>query len=210
MFAFVLLDATTNNLTIVRDRFGIKPLYYIKGVGQWYFSSEIPPLLRFKRNIQENKSTIRTYLELGLYDHSESTFFEGINSLQPGSMLELDVTSGKATFSKWYELSKHIPDYSGASTQELTDLCESMILQAVSSHLVADVAVGLNVSGGTDSAMLIRASLARLGYAHLFAQDYEGYSELPWITEISKGGTLHVSKLDLEQITDYLARTVAY
>ncbi len=109
---------------------------------------------------------------------------------------------------RWYRLADHVPDLSGASEGELLGRTEQLVMQAVRSHLVADVAVGLNVSGGVDSSMLVRATLAELGYAHLFTQDYEGYSELPWVREIAGGGTLHVANLDLPQINGYLSSTV--
>lgn len=208
MFAFGIHDADAKRLTLVRDRFGIKPLYGIARGSRRVFASEIPPLLRFLPRVEPDSSTIRTYLELGLYDHCSNTFFAGVESVQPGGLIDIDLRDGSERRRSWYRLGDHIPDLSGASEGELLERTESLIIQAVHSHLIADVAVGLNVSGGVDSSMLVRTTLAELGHAHLFTQDYEGYSELPWVREVSDGGTLHVATLDLPRIDAYLAETV--
>jgi len=207
MFAFAIHDAIGHTLTLVRDRFGIKPLYHVAIGPRRVFASEIPPLLRFRPS-EADESTIRTYLELGLYDHSTHTFFKDVRSLESGTLMRIDLRSGGEASRRWYSLAEHVPDLSGASEEELTDRAEALVLRAVSSHLVADVEVGLNVSGGVDSSMLVRATVEALGHAHLFTQDYEGYSELPWVREIADGGTLHVARLDLGAISAYLKETV--
>lgn len=207
MFAFAIHDAQEHTLTVVRDRFGIKPLYHVTIGARRVFASEIPPLLRFRPAVAD-VSTIRTYLELGIYDHSAHTFFKGVRSLEPGTLTRIDLRSGHETQRRWYTLADHVLDLSGASEEELTDRAEALVLQAVSSHLVADVEVGLNVSGGVDSSMLVRATVDALGHAHLFTQEYEGYSELPWVREIADGGTLHVASLNLDAISAYLEETV--
>lgn len=195
MFAFVIHDRKEHVLTAVRDRFGIKPLYHISAGARRVFASEIPPLLRFQP-VLADLSTIRTYLELGLYDHTPHTFFQNVRSLEPGTLLQITLSTGSEVVRRWYNLPEMVPDLGGASEKELVDQAEQLVLQAVSSHLVADVRVGLNVSGGVDSAMLVCAAIRNLGQAHLFVQDYTDYSELPWVREIAKGGILHVSSLD--------------
>lgn len=208
MFAFAIHDAQLGELTLVRDRFGIKPLYRIKVGEAIFFASEIPPLLKFLPNVQADNSTILTYLQNGLYDHGAHTFFVGVESVAPASLVTINLKTGALSQRQWYSLTDHIPDLSGASESELLDRTEELIVQAVRSHLVSDVAVGLNVSGGVDSSMLVRTTLAELGHAHLFTQDYEGYSELPWVNEVAEGGALHVANLDLNRINGYLPHTV--
>lgn len=208
MFAFAIHDAAEHTLTLVRDRFGIKPLYHVTVGTRRVFASEIPPLLRFRPAVAD-ESTIRTYLELGLYDHGTHTFFKDVRSLEPGTLTRIDLRSGGETNWRWYSLAEHVPDLSGASEEELTDRAEALVLQAVSSHLVADVEVGLNVSGGVDSSMLTRAAIAQLGTAHLFTQDYAGYSEAPWVREIAGGGVLHICELSFEHTDGLLPPTCA-
>lgn len=208
MFVFAMHDAQLHTLTVVRDRFGIKPIYRVRNGSARVFASEIPPLLRFLPRVEADSSTVLAYLEHGLYDHGVQTFFSGVEALEAGTLTEIDLRTGSEQCRRWYRLAEHVPDLSGASEGELLEQTERLVMQAVHSHLVADVAVGLNVSGGVDSSMLVRATLAELGHAHLFTQDYEGYSELPWVREIADGGTLHVAALDLPRINSYLMPTV--
>lgn len=209
MFAFAIHDATEHTLTLVRDRFGIKPLYQVTIGARRVFASEIPPLLRFQQRVTADEATIRTYLELGLYDHGTHTFFKDVYSLEPGTLTRIDLRSGLETCHRWYSLAENVSDLSGTSEADLMDKAEELSMQAVSSHLAADVEVGLNVSGGVDSALLTRAAIAGLGTAHLFTQDYPGYSELPWVREIAGGGILHISELTFEDIDSLLLPTCA-
>lgn len=207
MFAFVVHDLVEHTLTVVRDRFGIKPLYHVSVGTRRVYASEIPPLLRYLP-AEADDSTILTYLKLGLYDHGTHTFFKGVRAIEAGTLTRVDLRSGRERSYRWYHLADHVPDLGGRTEEELADWAEQLVLEAISSHLVADVDVGLNVSGGVDSSMLVRATVDVLGHAHLFTQDYPGYSELPWVREIADGGTLHVANLDLQAISSYLDSTV--
>ena len=208
MFAFAIHDSDTQKIKLVRDRFGIKPLYYARDEDQWAFASEIQPLLRTLKERCANESTIRTYLETGLYTHSKDTFFENIYAVDPGTLVSINLNTGKWQQHHWYSLAEHIPDLSEATLEELEIEADKRIEEAISSHLVADVDVGLNVSGGVDSSMLTRVTIDTLDEAHLFNQDYDGYSELPWVREVAEGGILHVASLRSEDIEDWLMPTV--
>jgi len=208
MFAFAIHDRERRRLFLCRDRFGIKPLYYLWRGGDLFFASEIPPLLSHVDRVEPDLRTIRTYLETGLYDFCEHTFFEDVKALEGGCRMDLDLTTGRAETKRWYRLADHVPDLSGIEQREALEEAERLVERAIAEQLVADVAVGLNVSGGVDSSMLVRVAVERLGHAHLFTQDYPEYSELPWVNEISAGGTLHVAELDLDKITGYLDETV--
>ena len=94
MFAFAIHDAQLGELTLVRDRFGIKPLYRIKVGEAIFFASEIPPLLRFLPDVRADNSTILTYLQNGLYDHGVHTFFSGVESVAPASLITVNLRTG--------------------------------------------------------------------------------------------------------------------
>lgn len=207
MFAFVMHDGLSKTLTVVRDRFGIKPLYQARSGTQTIFCSEIPPLFRFIKP-QANLSTIRTYLELGKYDHTEQTFFDGIESVPPGTLVQLDLVNDEITTKRWYNVFEYIPDLGSYEKPELLEELERLICQSVEAHLIADVPVGLNVSGGVDSSMLIRKSLSSITDIQMFNQDYDGYSELPWLEKMAPGSDLHVSRLDANNILRLFDRTL--
>lgn len=208
MFAFVLLDKVNNILILVRDRFGIKPLYKLIQKDLMVFASEIPPLLRFQKNVSPNNKSIRTYLEKGNYDHSEHTFFNEIYSVLPGTITQISLYENQEQIEKWYNLSENIKDNKSMSKQEILFETECLSRNAISSNLISDVGVGLNVSGGVDSSMLVSMTTDELNNPSLFTQDYPGYSELPWVREISEGGVLNVEKLTFERINSFLNNTV--
>lgn len=208
MFAFCIYDCERHTLFLCRDRFGIKPLYYLRRGEALYFASEIPPLLRHVARVEPDLRTIRTYLETALYDFGEHTFFRDIKALEGGCRMTIDLVSGEVETRRWYRLADHVPNLSGIGEAELLNETERLLEQAIADQLVADVAVGLNVSGGVDSSLLVRIAVERLGQVHLFTQDYRGYSEELWVREISGGGTLHLRHLSGADIEAVLPRVV--
>ncbi len=207
MFAFIILDNKSKKFILVRDRFGIKPLYQYLTKNLMAFSSEIPPLLRFQKQISANKNTIRSYLEYGNYDYSEKTFFKGIDTVLPGTVNEINLYNNRKKSQKWYDIT-HKLKINNMPEDEIIFQTENLISQAISSNLISDVNLGLNVSGGVDSSMLVCKTINELGHADLFTQDYPEYSELPWVQEISRGGTLNVEELTFEKINNFLNDTV--
>jgi asparagine synthase (glutamine-hydrolysing) len=208
MFAFIINDTKNKKLIIVRDRFGIKPLYRLTQKNLIAFASEINPLLRLQKNIAPDNGIIRTYLETGLYDHSHKTFFNEISSIKTGSITEIDLYQNKEKTEKWYKFTDNVQKIDSITEKEIIEETERLTRQAVSSNLIADVPIGLNVSGGVDSSMLVSLAIDKLGHADLFTQDYAGYSELPWVKKISKGGTLNVENLTADRIKDFFNDTV--
>ena len=208
MFAFIIYDKYISKLTIVRDRFGIKPLYYFHQKDAIYFSSEIKPLLKFVPKVAENKDILRTYLETGYYDHSNETFFKDIYSLDPGSYIHLDLKKLNFKKVKWYEFTDNIRKNLGTNIDDLREEAEFLILDSIKSHLVADVNVGLNISGGVDSSMLVKGALKQDQYIKLFNQDYEHYSELKWVKQVAENYPLFSEKLGFQDIDNVLNKTV--
>ena len=209
MFAFAIYDRERHCLFLARDRFGIKPLYSVEIGRTMAFASEIPPLLRLLPSVVEDRRAIRTYLETGAYDCGPLTFFRDVQSIEAGCWMEIGLAKGEKRTERWYEFARNIPDLSGMDEAELVEETESRVRQAIVDHLVSDVPVGLNVSGGVDSSFLVRVAVESLGEAHLFCQDYAApYSEAAWVREVAAGGRLHVSDLSWRDIDGDLAATV--
>jgi len=210
MFAFALLDRKTNVLHLARDRFGIKPLYWARlPDGGVAFASEIPPLLDLLPRRRADEDTIRTYLETGLYDTGARTFFAGIRCIEPGCAAELDLATGELTEKRWYCLSEHLVDLSNVSEPELVERGARAVETAICDHLIADVKVGLNVSGGVDSSVLVGVTSKAVDDLHVFTQDFpEPYSEAAWVRKVANGATLHLCTLDREDIERVLDDTV--
>ncbi len=210
MFAFALFDTKLRRLTLVRDRFGIKPLYVTRlDDGGLAFASEIPPLLKLQREVQADLDVIRTYLETTLYETGRRTFFSGIESVAPGSAIEIDLVSGAWMEKQWYKLAEHLPDLSDASEAELIEEGARRIERAIADHLIADVRTGLNVSGGVDSSTLVGVARRHVADIHLFTQDYEPpYSEAEWVRKVAGESPLHLAQLTEGRIRQVLDRTI--
>lgn len=210
MFAFALFDTERRRLTLVRDRFGIKPLYVTRFSGGGFaFASEIPPLLALRKEIKPDLDVVRTYLETALYETGRRTFFAGIERVPAGSAAEIDLERGVWNETRWYDLAAHLPDLSAADESDLVDEGARRVERAISDHLIADVRTGLNVSGGVDSSALVGVARREIADIHLFTQDYEApYSEAEWVRQVAGDAPLHLLQLTERDISRVLDRTV--
>ena len=90
MFAFAVYDALENSVTLVRDAFGIKPLFYSLQDNKLYFSSEISALINLlPEKPNHNLQRVYDYLVWGKYDNNEQTFYDKIFHLQPSHFLTI-------------------------------------------------------------------------------------------------------------------------
>ena len=156
MFAFAIYDSQADRLLLARDRFGIKPLYYLVEDGRLLFASEIKALLHYKRP-EPNEEQIYQYLVYRLHDHNEETFFSGIKRLLPGTLLTYE--GGEVAIKRYWE-----PNFESAvdlSEAELSERFERLFLDSVRSQLVGEVPIGSCLSGGLDSSSIV-AAISRL------------------------------------------------
>ena len=158
MFAFALWDGRRQRLFLARDRTGKKPLHYSNQDGVFIFASEIKSVLQhpaIKREL--DVSAVNKYLAYE-YVPAPHTMFRGIRKLEPGHYLLY--ANGNATVTQYWDAP--IEDYpiSDRTEGQYIDELEALINRAVQSRLVADVPVGLFVSGGLDSG-LVAAMAAR-------------------------------------------------
>ena len=156
MFAFAIYDSQADRLLLARDRFGIKPLYYLVEDGRLLFASEIKALLHYKRP-DPNEEQIYQYLVYRLHDHNEETFFSGIKRLLPGTLLTYE--GGEVAIKRYWE-----PSFESAvdlSEAELSERFERLFVDSVRSQLVGEVPIGSCLSGGLDSSSIV-AAISRL------------------------------------------------
>ncbi len=151
MFAFALLDRPRRKLFLVRDHFGVKPLYLRRRPGGLSFASEIRALaLDGSGRPAVDPSFVGSYLRVG-YVPSPRTAFRGVMKLEPGTALEVDLASGAENATRYYELQPLVPEAVG---EDLLPLLRDALNLAVRRQLVADVPVGVFLSGGLDSSTL--------------------------------------------------------
>jgi asparagine synthase (glutamine-hydrolysing) len=149
MYAGAIFDPNRKQLILFNDRFGIKPLYFTKKEGGFYFASEIKSIrAALPTPLSINKKALPLYLMLG-YVPGEMTLYEGVYRLEPGSCLIYDLATGcSETFSYWSYSPEVQSELQAEDTAEkLTGLLED----AVQLRLNADVPVGSLISSGIDS-----------------------------------------------------------
>lgn len=154
MWAFVIYDSKTNLLFASRDRFGIKPFYYIFENGRFYFGSEYKALKQsplFKNDLNYNQ--ISRGLQLGWLCYDDETYFSKIKSLPAATNLSLQIATGNVQIEKYWQL--ETGDYSTLSFNDKRDLFRQKFEESVAMHMRADVTVGSCLSGGLDSSAIV-------------------------------------------------------
>lgn len=150
MFAFGMLDIASGELWLVRDRLGVKPLYYFQTERTFAFASEIKALLDVPGAPREmDLESLDLFLTLG-YVPGPRSMFRGIAKLPPGNIMRVG-TDGCDTRRYW-----SLPDMdpNGESFDDNRARLEVLLDQAVSDRLVSDVPLGCFLSGGLDSSVV--------------------------------------------------------
>jgi asparagine synthase (glutamine-hydrolysing) len=155
MWAFAIYDRLKKTIFASRDRFGIKPFYYIHTDDFFAFCSEIPPLLTLlEKDPIANYQSIFDYLAFNRTDQTESTFFNEVKKLQHG--MKLIVEDGMVNYSRWYNLRERV-----SKAEKFKNAAEykSLFTSAVGLRLRSDVPVGVCLSGGLDSSSIVSVLL---------------------------------------------------
>ena len=147
MWALAIYDKREKELTLCRDRFGIKPLYYTLHDGTITFASEVKTLLHLLGRHEFNEQQAIEYLVFSTSDHEPETLFSGVKQVLPGHLLT--IKDGKAEHKKWWEFSPS--DKNKLSYQEAQEKLYELFSNAIDLRLRSDVPVGVALSGGLDS-----------------------------------------------------------
>lgn len=198
MFAFALWDRQDRTLTLVRDRFGIKPLYWGDVDGLFLFGSELKALRAHAGWIPEiDRNALSSYLRFN-YVPAPQSIYEGINKLRPGYILTRSA-NGDVHQDCYWDL-KSIAATGAASPADIDDKTaidqlDTLVLDSVKRRMVADVPLGAFLSGGIDSSTVVAAMQAqstRPVKTFTMGFDVEGYDESMYAAEIAKHlGTDH-------------------
>jgi asparagine synthase (glutamine-hydrolysing) len=160
MWSFAIHDERDNTLFCARDRFGVKPFYYINTPTAFAFGSEIRQLLPLIERRIADDDLVRDFLVCGLTDHTNRTFFEGVEKLASGHMLRVDVSTGQFKVERYYSL---VPRLTDIDDQKTPSLVRDLLDDATRLRLRSDVRVGTCLSGGLDSSTV--ATLAAKRYS---------------------------------------------
>ncbi len=159
MFAFAWWQPAHRRLLLVRDRLGIKPLFWARAGRGLIFASEIPALLAhpgIRRDL--SREGLASWLQLGT-TVGDTTLIRGVSRLAPGHLLEW--SGGEITVRPWYDLLKEVSAPTAvAAHREAAEALRDRILASVQGRLISDVPLGCFLSGGVDSAVVTAAAVA--------------------------------------------------
>ncbi len=201
MFSICLIDNKKNLTYLIRDQFGIKPLYYKQDKNSIKFSSEAKTLLEENIKIEEN--SLGQYLRYQFYlDNCIPN--SGINSVEPGTYIEIKNKTGEIKLKEYFKI-KFLNNMD--SRTNLEDL-ERTILKSVEQQVFADVEIGTHLSGGVDSSLITAMAnkfvpdlKAFHGY---FPNDKKEYSEIEYAREVSKSLNIDLHEIEIES-SDFIA-----
>ncbi len=171
MFAFAVWNRRTRQLTLARDRIGIKPLYWAQtGSGVFLFGSELRALRQHPGlNTDLDRGALQQYL-LRLCVPAPRTILASCRKLEPGCMLQLDAATlgQKPRLQRWWAIEDAVEEARGqmpSSRQEAMRRLDALVVDATHIRLVSDVPVGVLLSGGVDSSLVAACVAAELGAA---------------------------------------------
>lgn len=154
MFAFALFDRKEQSVTLVRDRMGVKPLYYTVSGDGLVFASELKPLMCYPGFQKEiDGDALQLYLSAEYIPGSRS-IFRNTRKLLPGEMLKW--TGDGVTHRRWWSVEQAFQDgeaYTG-SYEEAREELNALLEDAVKLRMISDVPLGVFLSNGVDSSLI--------------------------------------------------------
>ena len=219
LFAFAALAPGGRRLLLVRDRLGVKPLYYARHEGALWFASEQRALLAAGIPARPRSDVIRHAVIPG-WLNGEVTPLEGILRLTPGTVAEVDCETLELVTRRWWRPATLVDPTRAAelarrSRAEQVEAVQDALRTSVRRRLMADVPVGTLCSGGIDSALItLYAAEAQPGVLALNASivDQPEFDEARWARQAAEraGAELHTVELSADAFRAGLVRTVEH
>ncbi|HEU5407297.1 MAG TPA: asparagine synthase (glutamine-hydrolyzing), partial [Nitrospira sp.] len=211
MYAFGFIDISARTLLLARDAIGEKPLYYcetlVDGKPQFAFASEIKALRRLPgvdRSL--NRTALLDFVRF-LYTAPPHTLYCGIQELQPGHWLQVDLSTGQSLPSRaFYSIEKSLDYNENVTPQDAADRFRMLFEESVNLRLISDVDIGIFLSAGIDSNAILAAAQgsSMLKGLHTYTLQYStGFDESRLAREIASSNglpneTIMFKTLDLQ------------
>jgi asparagine synthase (glutamine-hydrolysing) len=170
-FAISIFDKTKNKLYLIRDRAGVKPLYYYQDGEKFVFASEIKSILAAGVQPVLNNDEILTYFVFK-YSPQQRTLYKNIHRLSPASYLEFDLDKNTFVINNYWQIEKN-KAYQNLSYQDAQDCLFELIKDSAQLRLIADVPIGNFLSGGLDSSIIAYLVKDRKDILHYCARKSE-------------------------------------
>lgn len=214
MFAFAMLDRSQRRLFLVRDRLGIKPLFYARTDKGIVFSSEIKSI--HASGLVErvpDLSCLHEFLYFGA-PVGGNTFYQSVVQLAPSCFIEIDVDTGRIVREERYWSVSAVASMQTVSRADAVAETRHLLVKAVERQLASDVPVGAFLSGGIDSSAIVTLATRHYGRplrTYTVGFDYIGDGEeLPQARHVAalngcEHHELHLSSRDIEELIVVLA-----
>lgn len=215
MFAFAIWDAQEECLFAARDRFGVKPFFYtLDDTGTFLFASEIKAFEAAGISRKPDEVSWATYLQFGMYDHCERTFTAGVSRLLPGCHLKWSWREG-LTIVPWYDPAdafRLLGEDLRAET-EVEEELQALLEETIMLRFRSDVEVGVCLSGGLDSSLLMGLIKRIYGdglplRTFTFVTGDAKYDETPYVERMLRGTgfTSQICRLDVIDVPTLVER----
>lgn len=173
MFAFALWDQEKRELLLARDRFGKKPLYYTQTKDSFLFASELKSILLHPSADRTLDKTALARYFLFEYIPAPDTPFQNIKKVPAGGYLTLNTKSNKPNVQQWWKLENLITSWVFPARSSTLKQLDSLLDHAVQARMVADVPVGVLLSGGIDSSTIAYYMRKHTDHLHSFSVSFE-------------------------------------
>lgn len=212
MFAIAFYDTVEQTVTLIRDRVGVKPLYYYHDSDDFIFASELKPIMKYKDDLKISKDALYEFFQFG-YISSNLSIFKNCFKLPAGHYAVFDIQTNKFDIKEYWSI---IPFFNmqkfEKSEEDLVDELENLLIDAFKYRMVSDVPVGVFLSGGIDSSVVAAILQKHYGNIHTFTIGFKEakYNEATYAKQVAEHlGTTHTEKfLDSTQAKEILDRFV--
>ena len=169
MWAFAIYDALDQIIFLARDRFGIKPLYYIDTADEFVFGSEIKQLIALQPVVSANRAIVIEALLTYVDGHSDETYFAGIRSIPQAHYAVYDLRKHTTCINRYYELAMD-SNVAELGSDDASGRFRELFDDSIRLRLRSDVRVGTCLSGGLDS-----SAVSGIGSRHFHAESSDRF-----------------------------------
>ena len=197
MFAIAIYNQDTSDLVIIRDRVGVKPLYYYHDKEEFIFASELKPIIKYKNDMSINTDALNEYFQFG-YISSNLSIFNNCHKLPAGHYAIYNTKSSSFSIKEYWSILPffELPKFQ-KTEEELVDELENILIDAFKYRMVSDVPVGVFLSGGIDSSIVAAILQKHHGNIHTFTIGFHEarFNEASYAKEVANYlGTKHTEK----------------
>ena len=193
LFAWAALDTRRRRLLLVRDRFGVKPLYVARHAGALWFASEIGALLAAGVPARARREVLAHSVAYG-WAVGEQTPLEGVDRIEAGTVASVDLETLELASRRWYEPAAAVdPERAGALAAlprpRLAEAVEEELRASVRRRLMSDVPLGTMCSGGVDSGLITafaRDESPRVVAFNASVADQPAVDEARWAERVAR------------------------